>query len=108
MLRIKLIKSTIAHTPRNRATIQALGLRKIRQVVEHEDTPTIRGMIQHVHPLIHVEVVEGSPSKKSEKPAPKAKAQAVAPKAKVEKAPKAEKPPAKKSAPKKAATKKEA
>lgn len=105
MLRIKLIKSPIAHTPRNRATIQALGLRKVHQVVEHDDTPTIRGMIQHVHPLLHVEVVEGSPTKKSVKPAAKPKAEAAAPKPKAEKAPAAAKPAAKKPAAKKPAKK---
>jgi len=57
MLRIKLVKSTIGHNPRNRATVQALGLKRVRQVVEHADTPTIRGMIRHVHPLLSVEVV---------------------------------------------------
>ena len=52
MLRIKLVKSTIGHNPRNRATIQALGLKRPNHVVEHADTPTIRGMIRHVHPLL--------------------------------------------------------
>ena len=65
MLRIKLLKSKIGHNPRNRATIEALGLRKPNQVVEHEDTPTIRGMIHHVHPLLQVEEVEGTPAKRS-------------------------------------------
>jgi large subunit ribosomal protein L30 len=59
MLRIKLIKSTIGHNPRNRATIEALGLKRPHSVVEHNDTPSIRGMIRHVHPLISVEVVAG-------------------------------------------------
>lgn len=45
LIKIKLVKSTIAQNPRNRATIQALGLRKISQVVEKEDTPALRGMI---------------------------------------------------------------
>jgi len=62
MLRIKLVKSPIGHNPRNRATIEALGLRKIHQVVEHPDTPAFRGMIRKVHPLLEVEVVgEGAP-----------------------------------------------
>lgn len=58
MLRIKLVKSPIANNPRNRATIQALGLRKVHQVVEHADTPSIRGMIHHAKHLLSVEVVE--------------------------------------------------
>jgi large subunit ribosomal protein L30 len=67
MLRIKLMKSPIGHNTRNRATIQALGLRKIHQIVEHEDTPTIRGMIHHIHPLLKVEEVEGTPAKRNVK-----------------------------------------
>lgn len=63
MLRIKLVKSPIGHNTRNRATVQALGLRKVHHVVEHEDTPTIRGMIHHVKDLLVVEVAEGTPAK---------------------------------------------
>jgi len=60
MLRIKLVKSPIAHNPRNRATVEALGLRKIGQVVEKEDNSAIRGMIHKVHNLLVVEATEGS------------------------------------------------
>jgi large subunit ribosomal protein L30 len=60
MLRIKLVKSPIGNNTRNRATVQALGLRKTQQVVEHEDTPTIRGMIHHVKHMLLVEEVESS------------------------------------------------
>jgi len=63
MLHIKLIKSTVGHNPRNRATVTALGLRKIRQVVYHEDTPTIRGMIHHVKFLL--DVTEGPAPEKT-------------------------------------------
>ncbi|MBL8087216.1 MAG: 50S ribosomal protein L30 [Chthonomonas sp.] len=63
MLRIKLIKSTIGNTPRNRATVAGLGLRKTGSVVEHNDTPEIRGMIHHVKHLLHVEEVEGTVTK---------------------------------------------
>jgi large subunit ribosomal protein L30 len=99
MLHIKLVKSTVGHKPRNRATVKALGLRKIRQVVYHEDTPTIRGMIHHVKFLLDVSEApapEGyvhrpkSVKRAVKKAAPKAKAAvAAAPKAKaeVEKAP---------------------
>lgn len=55
MLRIKLVKSTIAHNPRIRATVVALGLRKLHQVIEKEDTPSIRGMVHHVKELLIVE-----------------------------------------------------
>ncbi len=61
MLRIKLVKSPIGNTPRNRATIAALGLRKINQVVEHNDSPMIRGMIHHVKHVLEVTEAEGTP-----------------------------------------------
>lgn len=67
MLRIKLVKSTIGHHWRIRRTVQALGIRKVNHVVEHEDTPTIRGMIQHVWPLLKVEEVEGNPAPRTTK-----------------------------------------
>ncbi len=57
MLRIKLVQSPIGNNTRNRATVQALGLRKVQQVVEHEDTPSIRGMIHHVKHMLAVEEV---------------------------------------------------
>lgn len=76
MLRIKLIKSTVGHNWRNRRTVEALGLRKIRQTKLHEDTPTIRGMIRHVRDLLEVEVV--SDAEAAAKPA-KAKATVVTP-----------------------------
>ena len=59
MLRIKLVRSTIAENPRNRATVQALGLRKIRQTVEHPDTPAMRGMAFSVKHLVQVEDENG-------------------------------------------------
>jgi large subunit ribosomal protein L30 len=62
MLRIKLVKSPIGNNPRNRATVQALGLRKISQVVEKEDTPSIRGMIHAVKHMLVVDVIgDGAP-----------------------------------------------
>ncbi len=70
MLRIKLVKSTIAQTPRNRATVKALGLRKTQSVVVQPDTPSIRGMIHHVKHMLEVTVVEEAPVTEA---APKAK-----------------------------------
>ncbi|HRI42753.1 MAG TPA: 50S ribosomal protein L30 [Fimbriimonadaceae bacterium] len=58
MLRVKLVKSIIGNTPRNRATVKALGLRKMHQTVVHKDTPSIRGMIHHVKHLLEVEEVK--------------------------------------------------
>lgn len=106
MLRIKLIKSPVGHNIRNRRTIIALGLHKVHQVVEQPDNPSIRGMIQHVHPMLQVEVVEGDAAPK--KAAPKAAKPAEKPAAKPKKAPaKAEDAPKPKRAPKKAAEEKE-
>jgi large subunit ribosomal protein L30 len=56
-LRIKLVKSTIGRKPKHRATIQALGLRKLNQVVEKEDNPQMRGMIHQVGYLLQVEEI---------------------------------------------------
>ncbi len=41
-LKLKLVRSLIGSTERQRATVASLGLRKIHQVVEHQDTPAIR------------------------------------------------------------------
>lgn len=57
-LRIKLVKSTIGSKGNQKATVEALGLRKIGQVVEHDDTPQIRGMINTVSHLVEVEEVK--------------------------------------------------
>lgn len=51
---IKQKRSVIGVTPQQRATMRALGLRKINTVREHEDNPVIRGMIDKVHHLIEV------------------------------------------------------
>jgi len=47
-LKVTLVKSLIGLSPKQEGTVKALGLRHIRQTVEHEDTPTIRGMIDAV------------------------------------------------------------
>lgn len=54
-IKIKLVKSTIGTKPKQRKTVQALGLRKIGSVVEKEDNPQIRGMIKVVSHLVKVE-----------------------------------------------------
>lgn len=56
-LRITLVKSTIGTKPNHRKTIEALGLRKIRQTVEKQDNPQMRGMIHKVKHLIEVEEI---------------------------------------------------
>lgn len=54
MLRVKLIKSPIGNIPRNRATVKALGLKKIRQEVLVPDNATFRGMIHQVKHMLQV------------------------------------------------------
>jgi large subunit ribosomal protein L30 len=55
-LRIRQIRSASGHHQDQHATIRALGIRRMQQVVEHQDTPQIRGMVFKVRHL--VEVVE--------------------------------------------------
>ena len=54
-IKVKLVKSTIGCKKDQIATVEALGLKKIRFVVEHNDTPAIRGMIKKVSHLVEVE-----------------------------------------------------
>ena len=56
-LRITLVKSTAGRKANQIATVKALGLKKIRDVVEQNDTPQIRGMINVVSHLVVVEEV---------------------------------------------------
>ncbi|MEH6594366.1 MAG: 50S ribosomal protein L30 [Colwellia polaris] len=54
-VRITQLKSSIGRLPKHRATLKGLGLRRIRQTVELEDTPSVRGMINQVSYMIKVE-----------------------------------------------------
>ena len=56
-LRLTWVKSGIGYPERQKATIKALGFRKLGSVVEHESTPAVRGMIEKVSHLIKVEEV---------------------------------------------------
>jgi large subunit ribosomal protein L30 len=58
-VRITLVKSPIGYTQRHKATIRALGLRRMHQTVEHEDSPSLRGMLYKVNHLVEVVEVEG-------------------------------------------------
>ncbi|WP_342513669.1 50S ribosomal protein L30 [Sporosarcina sp. FSL K6-1522] len=53
-LEITLTKSVIGSKPAQRKTVEALGLRKLNQVVEHQDNVAIRGMINRVSHLVTV------------------------------------------------------
>jgi len=54
-LKITLVRSTIGEKPKIRATVESLGLRKIRQTVERPDTPDVRGMVRRASHLLDVE-----------------------------------------------------
>lgn len=54
-LRIKLVRSIIGYSEDQRRTVRALGLKRLQQAVEREDSPTIRGMVLKVRHLVAVE-----------------------------------------------------
>ncbi|MCT4662344.1 MAG: 50S ribosomal protein L30 [Tissierellales bacterium] len=53
-IKVKQTKSIIGKTQKQRKTVEALGLKKIGQVVEHEDNAMIRGMINKVSHIVEV------------------------------------------------------
>jgi len=53
-IKIKQVRSAINRPARQKATIKALGLSKMNQVVEHEATPQILGMVKKVQHLVQV------------------------------------------------------
>jgi large subunit ribosomal protein L30 len=67
-LRVTQIKSTISHIARNRATIRALGLKRIGHTVEVADNPATRGMVRQVRFLVSVEEV-GDSNQRAKAPA---------------------------------------
>jgi len=56
-LRITQIHSTIDRQKKQKLTMVALGIHKMHQTVEHQDTPQIRGMIRSVEHLLKVEEI---------------------------------------------------
>ena len=56
-LKITLVKSTIGAVPKNKKTVEALGLKKIGASVERPDIKAVRGMIQQVRHLVKVEEI---------------------------------------------------
>ena len=56
-LKITLVKSTIGAIPKHRATVEALGLKKLNKTVEMPDNAAIRGMVAQVRHLVKVEEV---------------------------------------------------
>lgn len=57
-LRVTYKKSAIGYNERQKATIKALGFRKLNQIVEHDDTAVIRGMLDKVTHLVTIEEVK--------------------------------------------------
>ena len=54
MLKVKQVRSVIGYDRQQLATVHGLGLRRIRHVVEVEDTPSVRGMIFRVRHIVVV------------------------------------------------------
>ena len=57
ILKLTQIKSSIGYKPKAKATLEALGLRKVNHVVEKNDSPSIRGMINRISYLLKIEEV---------------------------------------------------
>ena len=53
-IKVKQVKSAINRPARQKKTLQALGLRKLNQVVEHEANPQILGMVARVSHMVEV------------------------------------------------------
>jgi large subunit ribosomal protein L30 len=57
-LRITLERSAIGYSERHKATVRALGLRKLHQSVTLPDTPSLRGMLLKINHLVKIEEAE--------------------------------------------------
>ncbi|OGO48721.1 MAG: 50S ribosomal protein L30 [Chloroflexi bacterium RBG_16_63_12] len=56
-VRITLVRSPLGFSQKHKATVAALGLRRLHQTVEQADTPQLRGMLAKVGHLVKVEEV---------------------------------------------------
>lgn len=54
-IKVTLVKSAIKRPKNQKLNLEALGLKKLNQVVEHENTPNILGMVGKVKHLVSVE-----------------------------------------------------
>lgn len=54
-IRVTQVKSAIGYDRRQRSTLRGLGIRRMHQTVEIEDTPAVRGMIRKITHLLKVE-----------------------------------------------------
>jgi large subunit ribosomal protein L30 len=57
-IRVKLVRSVIGALPKQRATVRALGLRKIGSSSEQEASPSVLGMVKVVSHLVSVEEIK--------------------------------------------------
>jgi large subunit ribosomal protein L30 len=55
ILRITLVRSPIGYEKRQKATVRALGLRRMHQTVQLSDSPAVRGMVNSVRHLVRLE-----------------------------------------------------
>jgi large subunit ribosomal protein L30 len=55
VLRVTLLRSAVGYSKEHKATVKALGFKRLHQTVEHLDTPTLRGMLYKVAHLVVVE-----------------------------------------------------
>ncbi|MEC5158491.1 50S ribosomal protein L30 [Chryseobacterium sp. MP_3.2] len=53
-IQVKQVRSAIGRTKTQKRTLEALGLKKLHQVVEHDDTPAILGMVAAIRHLVEV------------------------------------------------------
>lgn len=59
-LRVTLVKSPISHTRQTRATMRALGLHRIGETIEIDDTPALRGMTRAIRFLVTTQEIDAS------------------------------------------------
>ncbi len=56
-INVTLVRSPIGAQPKHKETVRGLGLKRIRQTVTLEDTPSVRGMVNKVYYMVRVEEV---------------------------------------------------
>jgi large subunit ribosomal protein L30 len=54
-LRVTLVRSSIGYTKDQKATVKALGFRRLHQTIQHKDTPALRGMLNKIIHLLKIE-----------------------------------------------------
>jgi len=55
IIRVTLVRSPIGYSKEHKATVRALGFKRLHQTVEHVDSPTLRGMLYKVAHFVVVE-----------------------------------------------------